>query len=172
LFSRIPIDIDCLEELGIHSNISIASINLDFKHVASHLDDLRHASYKISELEKDIREQEWKNHQTSKHTAYSAMVYILFSVGIMCTLYEMYRYLRSRFTRARGIMAVTTPLGEVQASTRTNGSGNTVNINIKTSNESLSIDPGEIPLHNLQHLIEEDTRPCRTLRPRSAKSYF
>jgi hypothetical protein len=57
LISRIPIDIDCLEELGLHSNISIANMKLDFKH------DLKHASYKISELEKEINEQEWRNNQ-------------------------------------------------------------------------------------------------------------
>jgi hypothetical protein len=42
--------------------------------------------------------------------------------------------------------ALTAPLGEVQTSTRTAGSGNTVNINIKTSNESLSLEQGDIPL--------------------------
>jgi hypothetical protein len=61
LLSQIPIDIDCLEDLGIPSNISIASINLNFKHIVSHLDHLKHAGYKISELEKEIKEQEWKN---------------------------------------------------------------------------------------------------------------
>jgi hypothetical protein len=83
LLSRIPRDIDCLEELGIHSNISVASINLNFKHVVSHIDGLKHTSYKISELEKEIHEQEWKKHQAIKHTVYSAIVYIIFSIIIM-----------------------------------------------------------------------------------------
>jgi hypothetical protein len=37
----------------------------DMNHVASHLDYLKHVSSKISELLEEIREQEWKNHQTS-----------------------------------------------------------------------------------------------------------
>jgi hypothetical protein len=139
LLSRIPIDIDCLEELGLHSNISLADIKLDFKPVVSHLDDLKHASYKVSELEREINEQEWRNHQNIKHSAYSAMVYILFSITGMYTLYrlyKLYRYLRVRFTaRPR---AITTTCVEAQPMARTEGHGNTVNINIKTSNESSS----------------------------------
>jgi hypothetical protein len=36
LLSQIPIGVDCLEDLGIPSNISIASNNLNFKHAVSH----------------------------------------------------------------------------------------------------------------------------------------
>jgi hypothetical protein len=79
--SRVNFDFDCLEELGIRFNTSSSPINLEFKHVESHLDDLKHASYEISELEKEINEQEWKNHQMSKHYAYSVTVYILIRIS-------------------------------------------------------------------------------------------
>jgi hypothetical protein len=55
--------------------------------------------------------------------------------------------------------ALTAPLGEVQTSTRTDGGGNTVIISIKTSNESLSVGQGDIPLYSSHQSIEEDTRP-------------
>jgi hypothetical protein len=55
IISRIHMDEDCLEELGIRFNTSSSPVNIEFKHVASHLEDLKHASYKISELEKEIK---------------------------------------------------------------------------------------------------------------------
>jgi hypothetical protein len=68
--------------------------------------------------------------------------------------------------------ALTAPLREVQTSRRTDGTGNTVNINIKTSNESLSVGQGDIPLHRARQAIEEEVQPRRSLRPRVSKSYF
>jgi hypothetical protein len=51
LLSRIPMDIYCLEEIGLHSNLSITTIKLDFKHVVSHVETLnmlatRYRNYK------------------------------------------------------------------------------------------------------------------------------
>jgi hypothetical protein len=74
--SQLPLRFDCCEELRLEFNVSSLPLNTEFKHVASHLDDLKHASFKISELEKEIKEQEWKNHHMIKHTAYSIMMYI------------------------------------------------------------------------------------------------
>jgi hypothetical protein len=172
LLSRIPIDIDCLEQIGIHSKISIASINLEFRHIASHIDDLKHASYKISELEEAINEQEWKNNQTSKHAAYSVIVYILLGITSMYIIYKLYKYIRLRLVRTPILKALTAPQGEVRASARTDGHGNIVNINIKTSNESLAVGRENSPLHSSQLSLEEETRPHRSLRPRVSKSYF
>jgi hypothetical protein len=59
-----------------------------------------------------------------------------------------------------------------QTAKRADGSGNTVNINIRTSNESLTVEQGDIPLLSSQHSIDEEGKPRRTLRPRSTKSYF
>jgi hypothetical protein len=172
ILSKVNFDFDCLEELGIRFNTSSSPIKLEFKHVASHLDDLKHASYKISELEKEITEQEWKNHQMSKHYAYSVIVYILISIlaaYALYKLYQLYKYLRTCFSPYRGMRALTAPLGGVQTSTRTNGSGNTVNINIKMSNESLSLGQGDIPLQSSHQPIEGDIKPRRSLRPRVSK---
>jgi hypothetical protein len=50
IISQAPLDFDCVEELKFHFNTSSTLGNTEFKQVASHLDDLKHASYKISEL--------------------------------------------------------------------------------------------------------------------------
>jgi hypothetical protein len=55
IVSKVHLDIDCLEELGIRFNTTNSPINLEFRHVASHLDDLKHASYRITALEKEIK---------------------------------------------------------------------------------------------------------------------
>lgn len=173
--SRVRLDWDCLEELGIRFNTSNILHKLEFKQIASHLDDLKHANYKISELEKEINEQEWKNHQLKKHHAYSVVVYILISIFAMYTVYkfyQLYKYLRNRLFSSRSTRALTAPLREVQTSAKLDGSGNTVNINIKTSNESISLGQGEVPLQNSSQSIEEDAIPRRSLRPRVSKSYF
>jgi hypothetical protein len=86
IISRIQIDLDCLEEIGIRFNTSNSPIDLEFRHVASHLDDLNHASYKISELEKVMDEQEWKNHQSSKHATYSTIVCVFWNNRYLCTI--------------------------------------------------------------------------------------
>jgi hypothetical protein len=57
-------------------NISTMSVNTSFKHVVSHLDDLKIASRRIADVEHMIREQEWKQLRTSFHNTYSALVYV------------------------------------------------------------------------------------------------
>jgi hypothetical protein len=94
ILSQASLDFDCLEELKFHFNLSGKLGNIDFKQVASHLDHLKHASYKISELEKETYEQEWKNHQAIKHSTYSLIVYILLIVITMYPTYKLYRYLK------------------------------------------------------------------------------
>jgi hypothetical protein len=162
-------------KLGIRFNTSNILHKLQFKQIASHLDDLKHARYKISELEKEINEQEWKNHQLKKHHAYSIIVYILVSIFAIYSIYkfyQLYQYLRNRFFSSRSRRALTAPLREVQTSAKLDGSGNTVNINIKTSNESISLGQGDIPLQSSHQSLEEDALPRRSLKPRVNKSYF
>jgi hypothetical protein len=91
-------------------------------------------------------------------------VYILLSLITIYAVYKLYRYLRGRVAPLKNLKALT----DVQAHVGTNGSGNTVNINIKMSNESLSMAPEEIPLQN----VGEGNTPRRSLSTRAAKSYF
>ena len=57
-------------------NISTLRLTNSFKHIVSHLDDLKIASYRISGVENMIKEQEWKRLHTRSRNTYSALVYI------------------------------------------------------------------------------------------------
>lgn len=138
----------------------------------SHLDDLKYASIKVSELEKEIKEQEWKNHQNINHTTYSVIGYITITVIGLYVLYKLYKWITIRFLTRQRPKAITRSLREIQTSAQTGGSGNIVNINIKTSNESLAVSPEAIPLHSSNRSLQEESSPRRSLRPRAAKSYF
>jgi hypothetical protein len=58
--SRVNLEYDCCEGLNVKVNISTISVNTSFKHVVSHLDEMKIASRRISDVEHMIREQEWK----------------------------------------------------------------------------------------------------------------
>jgi hypothetical protein len=74
--SRVHLEYDCCEELNVKFNISTISLNTSFKHIVSHLDDLKIAGRGIFDVENTIKEQEWKRLHTSSHNTYSALVYI------------------------------------------------------------------------------------------------
>ena len=56
--SRVHLEYDCCEELNVKFNISTIRLNNSFKHVVSHLDDLKIASHRTSDVENMIKEQE------------------------------------------------------------------------------------------------------------------
>jgi hypothetical protein len=106
---------------------------MKFKQIVSHFDDLKYASYRVSDLEKEVQEQEWKNKHMSSHVSYSVMVYI---VLILISFYKLYKYLKCWWTGNGRPKALTASTLEASASTGSGGLGTTVNINIKTSNDS------------------------------------
>ena len=56
--SRVHLEYDCCEEQNVKFNISTLPLNSSFKHIVSHLDDLKIASHRISDVENMIKEQE------------------------------------------------------------------------------------------------------------------
>jgi hypothetical protein len=81
--SKVRLEYDCCEELHVKFNISNLSLNPSFKHTVSHLDDLKIATLRISDVETMIREQEWKTLHTSAHHTHSVLVYIcLLLIGL------------------------------------------------------------------------------------------
>jgi hypothetical protein len=89
------------------------------------MDDLKIASYRISDVENMIKEQEWKRLHASSHNTYSALVYICLVLIVLYVLYKLYNCLKGKISCAKAI-------------TDTNGSEN-VNIKIHTSNKSLAM---------------------------------
>lgn len=51
----------------------------NFRHVTSKLKDVKHAGFKTSKLKKEIKKQEWENHNTNEHSVYSVLVCFLFN---------------------------------------------------------------------------------------------
>ena len=93
--ARVHLEYDCCEELNVKCNISTVRLNTSFKHIVSHLDGLKIASRRISDVENMIREQEWKRLLTSSHNTYSALVkicLILIGLYILYRLYNCYIY--------------------------------------------------------------------------------
>ena len=155
--SKVPLEYDC-EELRVKFNISTLSLNASFKRVVSHLDDLRIASHRISEVETLIREQEWKRLHTSSHNTYSVLVYICLVLIGICILYKLYTCLKGKVNCVK-------PLTEAQRS------GNVVNIKIYTSYESLAVAQEDVPLRELNTRTPE-AKPRRSNRLRTSKSCF
>jgi len=52
--SKVHLEYDCCEELNVKFNISTIRLNNSFKHIMSHLDDLKIASHRISDVENMI----------------------------------------------------------------------------------------------------------------------
>jgi hypothetical protein len=118
-----------------------------------------------------------KKNQISKHARYSTIVLVLLIImGIyaLYKLYKLYSYIRERFYPSRDMRVLTAPLGEIQTFTRTDGTGNKVNILIKISNESIASHAEAIALRTFEHVtnLGETGELRRSRRVRSTKSYF
>jgi hypothetical protein len=138
--SRVQLEYDCYEELNVKFNISTIRLNNSFKQIVSHLDDLKIASHRISDVENMIKGQKWKRLHTSSHNTYSALVYICLVVIVLYVLYKLYNCFKGKISCTKAI-------------TDTTGSGNVVNIKIHTSNESLAKAQEDVPLRELNSQI-------------------
>ena len=156
--SKVHLEYDCCEELHVKFNISTLHLNTSFKHVVSHLDDLKMASRRISEVENMIREQEWKRLHASYHNTYSVLVYICLVLIGFYILYKLYNCVKVKVNCVKSL-------------TDSNGSGNVVNVKIHTSNESLAMAQEDVPLRELNSQ-SPDAKPRRSHRLRTAKSCF
>jgi len=145
---QVKLQNECCEELGSRVNFSTLSMDLNFRGTVSHADDLKYVGIKVKDLEKHIQEHEWRNKHSVTHHGFSVLVYVI--VSLLC-LYVMYRVLRCLITRGfcRGMAGALrlTPLARPHPELA--GPGNIVNINIKTSNESLAGTQETVPLKTL-----------------------
>jgi len=156
--SKVHLEYDCSEELHVNFNISTLSLNTDFKHIISHLDDVKIASCRISDVENMIREQEWKRLHTSAHNTYSALVYICLMLIGLYILYKLYTCLKDKVNCVKSL-------------TDAIGSGNVINIKIHTSNECLAMAQEDVPLCELQSQAL-DAKPRTSNKLRMSKSCF
>ena len=164
---------ECCEELGTRVDLNKLSLNLNFRQTVSHADDLRYAGIKVKELEKHILEHEWKEKHSILHHGYSVVLYIFIVLVFLYIAVRLILCLKSKGT-CRRVAGVLKFHSTTDANPGAAGSGHVVNINIKTSNESLAIAPEDIPLCTLPPSgnkdPESEARPSRRLR--SSRSYF
>jgi hypothetical protein len=164
---------ECCEELGTRVNFSKLRLNLNFQQTISHADDLKYAGIKVTELEKHILEHEWKEKHSVLHHGYSIVLYIFIVLVCLYIAVRLILCLKSKGT-CRRVAGTLNFHSTLDANPGTAGSGNVVNINIKTSNESLAVAPEDIPLRTLPPSgnkdTESETRTSRRLR--STCSYF
>jgi hypothetical protein len=156
--STVNLEYDCCEYLNSKTNFSSLRLNASFKHIVSHLDDLKVASHRISEVEHMIKEQEWRKLHTASHNTYSVLVYVCFVAIGLYLLYKLYNCIKNKVNCIKTI-------------TDTTGSGNAVNIKIHTSNESIALSQEEVPLRELTSSSPE-AKPRRSGRLRTSKTCF
>jgi hypothetical protein len=160
--------------LGVSRNLSHLELELNFKHAVSHVEDLKYASYKVSELEEKIKKNEWKHQHSQYHYTYSVFAYIFVNFISVYGIYRLGRFVLRRWSGNKTVRAIMGSSENVELSTKSSGAGNVDNISIETSNESLSGNPEAIPLQDLESSLTTGSNPelKRSRRLRTSKSYF
>jgi len=164
---QVPLHNECCEELGARVNPSKLKLNLNFRQTVSHANDLRYAGVKVRELERHTLEHEWQEKHSVLHQGYSIVLYIF--VVLVC-LYIAIRLILCLKTKGtcRRVAGALKLHSTSNANPGSEGSGNVVNINIKTSNESIALASEAMPLCTLPPSGTKDAesgtstsrRPC------------
>jgi hypothetical protein len=82
--SQVPLQYECCEELGVDLKWFDMPIDTPYKRVLTHFDELKYASKKVSDLEKEIKEQEWRNHHLITHSTHSILMIVLICLFLLC----------------------------------------------------------------------------------------
>jgi hypothetical protein len=90
LLSQVTLQYHCCEELGIQVNLSKLAVDLTYRKTVSHLDDLKYASKKVSDLLEDVKEQEWRNKHVTYRDTHSVLLFLILSVVSIYLLYKLY----------------------------------------------------------------------------------
>jgi hypothetical protein len=92
-------------------------------------------SYKIADLGKEIKDQEWKNHYTC-HIAYSIIVYILLIVVCSYIVYNTYQCIKPWLLHRTRMVA---PPGKTQLTEKETGKRNITGATTGTSSEDPAV---------------------------------
>jgi hypothetical protein len=174
LLSKVESHFDCCEQFGTSINLSHIELDMKLKHVVTHMEDLKFASYKISELENLSKEEEWKWKHLQYHKTYSVLMYISLTIIILYGLYRLIKFIVTRCRNSKALRAIAAKAECLSLPAEASGTGNVININIKTSNESLSRSSEAIPLRDIEDGARRDSTPDlrRSKRGKANKSYF
>ena len=173
LLSKVETQFECCEQIKTHINLSHIELDMKLKPTVTHIEDLKYASYRISELEKLTAEHEWKRKHFQYHNTYSILMYIAMTIITLYGLYRLTKWAIIRWKRCTIPKAITTTSEQrLSLPMGTTGTGNVVNIKIKTSNESLAINPEAIPLQDMAGGSGQSSPQELRRSTRIRKSYF
>jgi hypothetical protein len=170
LLSQVPLQHECCEELGVALKLSGLTLEVPHKNIISHLNDLRYASKKVSELEIELNEQEKLNSQSIQHHMSSIIVYLIVSAICIYLMYKLLNCVKKYCHLSLCKKCERSIWDTIVVSPESGGAGNTVNIHIQSSNESLAALPCDTSLDDKSQTSQEGVK--RVLRPRPSKSYY
>jgi hypothetical protein len=174
LLSKVEAQFECYEQFGTSINLSQIEIDMKLNPTITHMEDLKYASYRISELEKLAVEQGWKRKHFQYHNTYSILMYVRITAIILYGLYQLTKWLITQ-TKCKILNEITASSEQrLSFPMDVSGTRNVLNITIKTSNESLAINPEAIPLQNIDGGSSKSSpqKLQRSTRIRTWKSYF
>lgn len=170
LLSQVPLQHECCEELGVTLNLSALTLEVSHQNIISHLTDLRYASKKVSELEIELEEQNKMNNHSIQHHMSSITVYVIVSAVCIYMMYKLLICIKKYCNFSLCTKGERYLRDAIVVSPDSGGAGNTVNIHIQSSNESLAALPCDNPLDDTSQASQEGVK--RVLRPRTFKSYY
>ena len=92
--SQIDVKDICCEELGIKLNISQKPFALVYKKTIAHLEDLRDASIRVSDLKDQVNEQEWRDHHITYRNTHSVVLVLVIMNILAHLLFKLYTCIR------------------------------------------------------------------------------
>jgi len=84
----------CCEELKAKLCSYQTFVDIAYQKTTSHLEDLRSASTKVSELIRKVDEQDWKKHYVTHYSTYSVLLLLVVSVGSIYLVFRLYKFTR------------------------------------------------------------------------------
>jgi hypothetical protein len=138
-------------------NLTGFSLDILHKNIILYLNDLKYASRKVSDLAKELKEQDWRNHQLFKHHTFSAVEFITVGVTMIYIVFKLYKYLRRHCSNTLCPKIESRMLGKDTTPTRAKQPGKHHH-HISTSNESPAITPETIPLQGNPQVKAENPK--------------
>jgi hypothetical protein len=87
--AQIDLKYVCCEELGVKLNFCQTPVWVAYSKTIAHLDDLRSASTRVSDLLDKVNE-EWKNHHVIYRNTDSVLLVLIAGVLLFCSLFKLY----------------------------------------------------------------------------------
>jgi hypothetical protein len=126
LLSKIESEFECCEQFGTSVNLSHVELDMKLRHIVTHMEDLKFASYKISELEKVAKEMEWKWKHIQYHKTYSALMHISITALILYGLYRLTNIIVKRWRKCTPLRAITATAEHLSLPAEASAIGNAI----------------------------------------------